>query len=232
MSNELNLEKPIELVVFDVAGTTVHDDNSVGRCFAAAFRSLDLDVSESDANSVMGLPKPIAIEKLLLKNHRRAEAETISRVHRDFVDSMIRYYRSDPEVREIEGAGQCFDRLRDLGLRVALDTGFSREILDVVIDRMGWGERIDASAASDEVERGRPHPDLIHFLMRKMGVEDVRAVAKAGDTPSDLEEGSAAGCGLVVGVISGTHSAEELSSSPHHLILGSIREIPALLGLV
>ena len=44
--------------------------------------------------------------------------------------------------------------------------------------------------------RGRPHPDMIHHLMRVLKVEDATRVAKIGDTPSDLHEGTAAGCGF------------------------------------
>ena len=47
--------------------------------------------------------------------------------------------------------------------------------------------------------------------MQLTGIVDPEEVAKIGDTPADIEEGRAAGCGLVVGVTYGTHSRIELA---------------------
>src|SRR5262249_45978303 len=88
---------------------------------------------------------------------------------------------------------------------------FSRELLDVLLERLGWHhEVIDATVASDEVAEGRPFPGLIHRAMRLTGVADPAAVAKIGDTPAGNDEGRHGGCGLVVGVTYGTHSREDL----------------------
>ena len=87
---------------------------------------------------------------------------------------------------------------------------------------------IDADVASDEVPRGRPHPDMIRLLMSRLGIKDPSRVAKVGDTRADLEEGANAGCGLVIGVTSGTFTREELRTYPHTHILDSVAEVPTL----
>jgi phosphoglycolate phosphatase-like HAD superfamily hydrolase len=56
-------------------------------------------------------------------------------------------------------------------------------------------------------------------------------VAKVGDTPADLEEGHHAGCGLVIGVAQGTHTREQLAAFAHTHLIGSVAELPAILGL-
>jgi len=67
--------------------------------------------------------------------------------------------------------------------------------------------------------------------MRRLGVSNASRVAKVGDTPADLEEGHNAGCGLVVGVTSGTHPESELTPFPHTHLIDSIRDLPRILGL-
>src|SRR5262245_40558583 len=143
----------------------------------------------------------------------------------------MKFYASDPSVREIPGASRVFDRLRSAGLRIALNTGFNRGITDLILDRVRWGDRIDATIASDEVARGRPYPDMIRELMRRLGVSQASRVAKVGDTPADLEEGHNAGCGWIVGVTRGTHARSELEPFPHTHLIESIRDLPDLLGL-
>ena len=128
-------------------------------------------------------------------------------------------------------AVQTFARLKKAGLRVILDTGFSRPIVDTILARLGWRNSalIDATVASDEVPRGRPHPDLVMKAMELAGVRQSQAVAKIGDTPSDLEEGLAAGCGFVIGVTNGSHTAAQLQPYHHTHLIANLGELPAIL---
>jgi phosphonatase-like hydrolase len=121
--------------------------------------------------------------------------------------------------------------LRRAGVQLALDTGFSRDIVDAILQRLSWAgtDLLDATVASDEVPRGRPHPDLVLQAMKLTGVKDARRVAKVGDTPSDLQEGHAAGCGFVIGVTNGSHTRQQLESHPHTHLIDNLRELPALL---
>jgi phosphonatase-like hydrolase len=227
------VRRAVDLVIFDLAGTTVRDNGDiVGECLRAALAQAGLETDPAAVKGVMGLPKPEAIRRLVAASPAHVKlASRIAEIHADFAARMRQFYASDPFVAEIPGAAAAFARCRAGGIRVALDTGFSRDILDVVLARLGWraGETIDASLASDEVARGRPHPDLIHRLMEQLGVHDASRVAKVGDTPADLEEGTRAGCGLVIGVTQGSHTRGDLLTSPHTHLVETVREVPALL---
>ena len=223
----------IELVVFDMAGTTINDDDGVNRCVRAALEQVGVSATRDAVNVVMGIPKPMAIRQLLERYKRPELIEQLDAIHADFVGRMIEFYRTDPSVHEIAGAAQTFRRLRAAGIKTALDTGFSRDIVDVVLKRLGWKDDslLNMTVTSDEVPRGRPHPDMIEKIMRDLGVGDPRHVAKVGDTPSDLEEGTAAHCGMIVGVTGGSHTAEQLRPFPHTHLIGTVAELPALLGV-
>ncbi len=232
--SKLKFMKPIELVVFDLAGTTVKDNKDVHRVLQKAMASFEVAISIEDANDVMGIPKPIAIRALLEKRYngsRTVNQEWIEEIHYAFVLDMIAFYKSDFGVGEKEGVSETFRKLKENKLKVAVDTGFDRQIVDSLLARLGWVENnlIDASVTSDEVANGRPHPDLIFKAMQLTGVTDVSRVAKVGDTASDLQEGTAAGCGLVIGITTGAFSEEELRKENHtHLI----KDIPSLLEIL
>jgi phosphonatase-like hydrolase len=212
----------IELAVFDLAGTTVHDDHAVVGCLVDALGAAGFTVAPEAANALMGIPKPLAVRQLAPE----IDDSLADSVHEDFRRRMIAHYASSPEIREIEGTSEAFARLRAAGIRVAVDTGFDRSTVDVLLPRMGWS--IDGSITSDEVERGRPYPDMVLALMARFGVEDPSLVAKIGDTPSDLGEGTAAGCGFVIGVTEGTHTFAQLVGHPHTHLVGSVRDVPSL----
>lgn len=223
----------LELIIFDLAGTTVHDDHDVHKALQRAMADQGVDITLEEANEVMGIPKPVAIEKLLLARYlgkRTIDENWIGEIHQQFRKYMIDHYTHHPNVREKEGVSALFLALRERGIQVGVDTGFDRAITKPLLQRLGWEQRdlIDISITSDEVPRGRPFPDMIFKAMALTGVNNPLYVAKVGDTLSDLEEGYAAGCGWVIGVTDGAFSREALQKGPHTHLVEDVRHVAAL----
>jgi phosphonatase-like hydrolase len=221
----------IELAVFDMAGTTVDDHGAVNRCFRETLAGHGLAIEPEAVDAVMGLAKPEAF-RILVGRSDLAEVliGRLDALHTEFVRRMIRFYADDPCVCAVPGIDPLLARLRAAGVKVALDTGFSRDIADVVLRRIGWqsGGPVDATVSSDEVVRGRPHPEMIHHLMSRLGVSDPKSVVKVGDAPADLEEGFAAGCRWVIGVTWGTHTRAQLDRYPHTHLVDSVDDLSRL----
>lgn len=223
----------IRLVVFDVAGTTVHHGGgAVQQTMRDAIGAAGLVLRDGAMAGVTGMAKPQAI-RMLLEGHGRDELlPRVEAIHADFVARMRRHYREDRSVAPVAGTLATFTTLRSAGIRIALNTGFSRVVLDEILQRLAWAgadSPLDATIASDEVPRGRPYPDMIAALCTRLGGIDRADVAKVGDTPIDLHEGTMAHCGLVVGVLSGAHSRESLAQHPNDALIASVAELPALL---
>lgn len=223
-----------ELVIFDLAGTTVLDvGDPVANCLLRVIKSqVGIDVPLASAVRVMGIPKPMAIAELLKKFAGGAKPELVDSIHKAFVRGMIDYYKINPAAVEIPGTSETFRKLRAAGMKIGVDTGFSRDITDAILDRMGWCRQglIDVSVTSDEVISGRPAPYLVHRAMQLTGVHSIARVVKVGDTPSDLWEGTNAGCGRVIGVCRGSHTREQLLSSPHTDLISDVTELPDVLA--
>lgn len=222
----------IELVVFDMAGTTLRDDDGVNRVIRESLAAAGLKADPAEVNRVMGLPKRQALS-ILIEHYGRTQdlGPRVDEIHADLVRRSVVFYTTDPSIREVEGASDLFRSLRQAGVRVALNTGFDRRITDAILDRLGWLDRVDATISSDEVERGRPHPDMIRALMKRLGIVESKTIAKVGDTPADLGEGQAAGCGVNVGVIGATHSRAELEACPHTHLIEDLHQLLEILGL-
>jgi phosphonatase-like hydrolase len=217
-----------ELVVFDIAGTTVADPGLVAHAFVAAMERDGCPATLDEVRPLMGYRKPQAIARVLATHAQRSDADRVERIHNDFVELMLRCYREDAGVEPLPHAEEVFDRLREQGVKIALNTGFSREIADTIVARLQWQTRIDAVAASDEVPEGRPAPYMIQKIMSELGVTDAGRVAKVGDTEVDVREGRNANCGLVLAITTGAFLRKELIPFLPDRIIDSLDEVPAL----
>jgi phosphonatase-like hydrolase len=220
----------IELVVFDIAGTTVRDNGDVAQAFIAAFREFGFTMPPSEVKKVMGFRKIDAIA-LLLEKFAPAQEEQellIDRIHTRFIDTMIALYRDDSHLAPMPHAETLFASLQERGIKVALDTGFTRSITDTILHRLRWDDRselIDKTICSDEVLHGRPHPDMIKSLMNDLGIASPEHVLKIGDTEVDLKEGRNAACGIVVSVTTGAYTREQLESYHPDYIIDGLNEL-------
>ncbi len=215
---------PVKLVVFDIAGTTVKDDHNVSKAFQAALKKYDYEVPLDMINPLMGYEKNEAITKMLRlheTNEEKITAELVNAIHREFVSQMINVYKFEPGIGPLPNVEETFATLHKMGIRVGINTGFSRDIADTIVTRLQWREKalIDYVVGSDEVELGRPHPFMILKMMHESGIINPLEVVKVGDTEVDVREGQHAGCLYVIGVTTGIFTREELEQyHPTHII--------------
>ena len=164
----------IKLAVFDMAGTTVSDNNDVAKAFQKAFAENGMYITTESVNPLMGYHKPLAIQMVLEKLAVDLDAALIKKIHTDFENEMTDFYEYAPGVKPMPGAEDVFEHLKEKGIRIALNTGFSKVIAETIIQRFQWKEKglIDDFIGSNEVKMGRPFPFMIKQLMFNAGVDD------------------------------------------------------------
>jgi beta-phosphoglucomutase-like phosphatase (HAD superfamily) len=99
----------------------------------------------------------------------------------------------------------------------------------VVLDTLGWWDRIDLALSPEDVPRGSPWPDLILAAMLRLGVTDVRETAVAHDTQAGILSGRRAGAGVLAGILGGTHRGDRLRQAGATDLIQGIADLPGLL---
>ncbi|HYW73143.1 MAG TPA: phosphonatase-like hydrolase [Pyrinomonadaceae bacterium] len=225
MSSADNLDN-LELVIFDLAGTTVEDRGEVPAAFSGALAEHGISVSAAELKSVRGSSKRDAILHFIPPGSGRLAHAAA--VYASFLKQLTERYESDG-VHAVAGAATTFQTLRDRGVRLALNTGFERETATLLLDKLRWSNGIfDAVVCGDDVTQGRPAPYLIFHAMEAAGTTSVQKVANVGDTVLDLHAGHNAGVRWNIGVLSGAHQRAMLESAPHTHLISSVAELPAL----
>lgn len=217
-----------QLAIFDMAGTTIDERDEVYRLLREAAEREGAQFSDETFQHFMGTEKHWAIGQLLSEGGVEPTEEVHERAWQWFREELNRSYTAQPP-RPLEGIEELFSQLHDRGIKVGLTTGFSREIVDLILVSMGWGpELIDATAAGDEVEAGRPEPYLIQEVMRKLAVTDTAAVISSGDTRADVVSAQRAGV-TSVGVLTGHLTCEDFNALGADHILNSAADLLTIL---
>jgi phosphonatase-like hydrolase len=213
----------VELVIFDMAGTTVDDVIDgvplVLKSYDDAFRRYGVEVPMEVLNEQRGRDKLTVIREF---GGGRAQ---------EIFDSFVGVLMENTgKVREMPGAREAFMSLRESEVKVTLNTGFPREVAEAIIESLGWEKKglIDSWVCSEMVGKSRPDPAMILELMSRFKIEDPRRVVKLDDTAKGIEEGLRAGV-ITLGVLTGTQSRERLeAANPTDVILSVAHIVPYL----
>ena len=105
----------------------------------------------------------------------------------------------------LEGARELVEELVRRGHAVVLASSSNEDDLSYFLDQLGVADLVQYTTA-DDVERSKPHPDVVHTALEKAGTEDAVMV---GDSRWDIEAAARAGLETVC-VITGGWSEQEL----------------------
>ena len=214
----------IELVVFDMAGTTIDAGEDVAEIFRATLARWSVPVTADQIVAVRGASKRQAMSDLL-NQYAPEHLRDLDAIYESFRNALT---GAADRFRLYPGADDAVRACRERGIRVALNTGFDRSVALAVLEAVGWTAIADALVCGDEVPRGRPAPYLIFRAMERTGVTSVHAVANVGDTAVDLQAGFNAGVKVNVGVCSGAHPRARLAAEPHTHLVESVGEVGGL----
>ncbi|PCM43240.1 phosphonoacetaldehyde hydrolase [Marinobacter sp. ANT_B65] len=253
---------PLQAVIMDLAGTCV-DFGSLApiQAFLKLFEAEGIDLSEAEAREPMGTEKREHIRRLLAMPRigkqwsslfgKAPDTADIDRLYGAFLP--LQTAAIAERSRLIPGAIELQDWLRDEGIKLGVNTGYSREMVDVMLPELvAQGFEPESVVVATEVPQGRPAPHMSMKNAIELGVSAVQGCVKVDDTTTGIEEGLNAGMWTVAVVASGNAvglSEEQLSAlsdtdraetlarghsvmatSAAHYVIDSIADLPKVLA--
>lgn len=126
------------------------------------------------------------------------------------------------ELPILPGAAEAVRRLAERW-PLGLASSSNREIIDLVLATAGWKCLFAATVSSEEVERGKPAPDVYVETARRLGVAPQRCVAIEDSGPGI---GSAAAAGVaVIAVPNAGYPPEADALDVAASVLGSLHDL-------
>ncbi|WP_236969618.1 HAD-IA family hydrolase [Membranihabitans marinus] len=220
--------KNVKLVVFDMAGTTVDEDNVVYKTLQKAINQYDESVTlDFVLDHGAGKEKHQAIKDIVIHLAEGQRWLNMSEVIFSEFVKMLDLAYGDLVVKPCAGVVDFIGELRKLGIKVALNTGYNSEVANLLLKKLSWekGREYDILVTADLATQSRPHPDMIYLAMDGLGLKDSSDVVKIGDSIIDIEEGKNAGCGMTVGVTTGAQTRIQLLTANPTCVVDNVLEL-------
>lgn len=181
----------IQAVIFDMDGLLVDSEPSWFRARADLAEQHGKTWTEADQLAMAGVHTEVWVEAL----HDTLDGKLDrARVLGEIVGRMATYYERG-EVPILPGANEalaaCAERYR-----VGLASGSPKRLIEACLSGAGWGRFFEALVSSDELEHGKPAPDIYLEIMERMGLE-ARTTAVVEDSGAGIKSGRAAGARVV-----------------------------------
>lgn len=231
------MNKQIEAIVFDWAGTTVDFGcQAPMNVFIQVFKEKEIVVSIEEVREPMGVNKWDHILELCqlesvkvqweAKYGKYPEKEEIDELYGRFEPILFANLRSF--AKPIDGVIEVVKKLRNQGIKIGSTSGYTKEMLDIVAEEAAThGYKPDIRITSEKVGKGRPFPYMCYENAIQLDINGMHKMIKVGDTLSDIDEGIQAGM-WSVGVILGSSllgfSEEEMNHIEQDTLLKRMDE--------
>ncbi len=177
----------IEALIFDLDGLLVDSEPLAARAMVQFLDSFGIEQNPAVQRQLLGrrLPEAIALckEGYGLPGSLEELAATYGQMRMDALRG---------SVVAMPGAPEILDFGRNRGLKVGLATSAMRLHADISLAETGLAGRFDSEVTGDEVQRGKPNPELFLTAAERLKCEPERSVVFE-DSPLGIEAAVAAG---------------------------------------
>ena len=217
--------KSTKMLICDMAGTTIQEKGIVYNSLFNTIKLIKPDLLRSDISRFAGYNKNEVIKYYIDQQKMNSPDVVLRNLKSEFNYYLKKEYINNDSVKLMDkNMPSFFNLLREYDIKICLNTGYNKDIQNLLIDKLGLLDCIDDYISSEEVDRGRPYPYMIERLMTRNNIDDPQEVIKIGDTIIDIKEGKNAGC-KTVGVLSGSGSKEELKKGNPDFIINNIMDL-------
>jgi phosphoglycolate phosphatase len=221
----------IQLVVLDMAGTTVADDGLVEQAFSTAIGAQGIESGTPEYGKMLDHVRATMGEsKITVFRHLLDNDETKAQQANKAFETAYGVLVDEGRCAPIPGAEDAIRAIQQSGAKVCLTTGFAETTQQRILEALGWQNLADLTLCPAQSGRGRPYPDMVLKALLELKADAVAAVAVAGDTAYDMTTGVRAGAGVVAGVLTGAHGNDQLLAGGATHVLESVRDLPGLLA--
>ena len=207
----------IDAVVFDLDGVLIQTEELWDEVREGLARAGGGRYGEEEQRAMMGMSSP---EWSRYMHEHVGLPESADEIAAEVVRQMAERYRE--RLPLIDEAVEAVERLA-ARWPLGVASSSNRELIDLVLELSGLDRLFRATVSSEEVERGKPAPDVYLEACRRLGVEPTRAAA-VEDSHAGIRSAKKAGM-RVLAIPNPTYPPDDEALAAADVVLESLAEL-------
>jgi HAD superfamily hydrolase (TIGR01509 family) len=177
----------LKALIFDMDGLMIDSERLYWQVEMELARSYRKEVKQETLWKMMGR-RPIEGLRIFVEDHELPISAEEALALRDA--RMREKYRDESEA--MPGLFHILDTFYGK-LNLAVCTGAQREFMEIVVDRLRIRDKFEVLQASDEIQKGKPEPEIYLTTCEKLGCESQECIVLE-DSSNGALAGKRAGC--------------------------------------
>lgn len=156
----------IKAAIFDMSGTLIDNTKCWEEAEVKVFNEVGAPITPELKKQTVGF----RVDEIVNYWYQKYPWENPSKeeVQKKLVKEVIERIKKDAEI--LPGVKKTIEFLKAKGLKLAVATSSSEEIINTVVDKIGVKKDMDVIYSAQNEEYGKPHPGVFITAAKKLGV--------------------------------------------------------------
>ncbi len=179
----------IKAVLFDMDGLMIDSEPLSLQAFNMVFRKYGKYLTEDESNKrYVGISDKDASQDMIKRFDLPMSAEELVLAKKDAYQQILKTHQIISQV----GLFEILTNLHSSGYKIGIASGSSLKEIEIVINGLQISQLVDIYCSADEVENGKPAPDVYLLAAKKLGVSPADCLVLE-DAPKGVQAAKSAG---------------------------------------
>ncbi|MFH0860482.1 MAG: HAD family phosphatase [Candidatus Altiarchaeota archaeon] len=209
----------LKAVIFDLDGTTVDIFETHLKAFQRVIEEqFNLNFTAEDLMKGYGLRGDQIMDMFFEEKDIKADTRKLALERSRIVEQTL-----GDDVKVLPGVRELLKELREKGIKTAVGTSSNTSTTELVLKAAGLWQYFDAIATFNDVENGKPNPDIFLKAAERLGAKPEDCVVLE-DSPFGVQAARRAKM-KVIAVTTGNHRREHLKKEKPNMIVDTLEVV-------
>jgi pyrophosphatase PpaX len=213
----------IKLIIYDLDGVLIESKPAIRKSVEYTLKDLDLKYDIEKIMELMGTPIHKIFEQVFREDDQNTIEEAVKRYRENYLE------KGKEEVLIQDKVFETLEYFRENGLKQSIASNSSRVLMQPILSEIGLMEYIDLFIGVEDVEKPKPHPNILELTMQKLGVAQDETVF-VDDSSTGLSSGKTANV-HTIGITTGVHTTNQIKAVDPDFIITNLDDLKEIIKI-
>jgi HAD superfamily hydrolase (TIGR01549 family) len=209
----------LKVIIFDLDGTLINSIRFWLSLYKKTAKKFGIKIDEKEVAKRFGQKDVDILISLTPKNKQKEVLE--------YYHKLKLKEKGNSDLKKFRFVDKVLKELKKRNIKIAIATGNSRDIADLIIKKNKLDKFIDYSVTHNDVKRGKPYPDMLLKIRRYFKIRK-KEILCIGDSTYDFKAAKRAG--IKTGLVkTGVLNDKEIKKLKPDFIFKDIRDVLKIL---